>query len=83
MRGAQQYEDFLRTFLRTCHLGLCHGISKACSINSIKAAASANLGGPWSAGLLVVQDGRKRLPESTQNFKLVPWAEVAKALGLP
>jgi len=44
---------------------------------------SANLGGPWSAGLLVVQDGRKRLPESTQNFKLVPWAGVAKALGLP
>ena len=43
---------------------------------------SANLGGPWSQGLLVVQDGRKRMPESTQNFKLVPWADIARALGL-
>ncbi|MGL4316413.1 MAG: phytase [Pseudomonas sp.] len=43
---------------------------------------SANLGGPWSAGMLVVQDGRKRMPESTQNFKFVPWSEVAQALKL-
>ncbi|HLD67220.1 MAG TPA: phytase, partial [Pseudomonas sp.] len=44
--------------------------------------SSANLGGPWSAGLLVVQDGRKRMPEQTQNFKFVPWNEVARALDL-
>ena len=44
---------------------------------------SANLGGAWSRGLLVVQDGRKRMPEQAQNFKFVPWADVAKALGLP
>ncbi|MCW1245060.1 phytase [Pseudomonas sp. SAICEU22] len=44
---------------------------------------SANLGGPWSQGMLVVQDGRKRMPEQAQNFKFVPWADVAKALGLP
>ncbi|PAU66713.1 3-phytase [Pseudomonas sp. PIC25] len=44
--------------------------------------SSANLGGPWSAGLLVVQDGRKRMPEQTQNFKFVPWRAVADALGL-
>lgn len=43
---------------------------------------SANLGGPWSAGLLVVQDGRKRMPEGSQNFKYVPWSAVADALGL-
>ena len=43
---------------------------------------SANLGGPWSQGMLVVQDGRKRMPEATQNFKFVPWSEVARALGL-
>lgn len=42
-----------------------------------------NLGGPWGKGLLVVQDGRKRMPEQTQNFKFVPWAEVTRALKLP
>jgi 3-phytase len=42
-----------------------------------------NLGGPWSQGLLVVQDGRKRMPEQTQNFKFVPWAQVTQALNLP
>ena len=44
---------------------------------------SANLGGPWSQGMLVVQDGRKRMPEQAQNYKYIPWAEVAKALHLP
>ncbi|MBV4551960.1 phytase [Pseudomonas sp. SWRI102] len=44
---------------------------------------SVNLGGPWSQGMLVVQDGRKRMPEQAQNFKFVPWADVAKALDLP
>ena len=44
---------------------------------------SADLGGPWQAGLLVVQDGRKRMPEQAQNFKLVPWSDVARAVGLP
>lgn len=43
---------------------------------------SANLGGAWNRGMLVVQDGRKRMPEQAQNFKFVPWADVAKALGL-
>lgn len=43
---------------------------------------SANLGGPYREGLLVVQDGRKRLPQGTQNFKLVPWRDVAGKLGL-
>lgn len=44
---------------------------------------SANLGGPWSKGMLVVQDGRKRMPEQAQNFKYIPWSDVAKALRLP
>ncbi|RMM07355.1 Phytase domain protein [Pseudomonas caricapapayae] len=44
---------------------------------------SMNLGGPWSKGMLVVQDGRKRMPEQAQNFKFVPWAEVMKTLKLP
>ncbi|WP_044344835.1 phytase [Pseudomonas meliae] len=44
---------------------------------------SMNLGAPWSKGMLVVQDGRKRMPEQAQNFKFVPWAEVMKTLKLP
>jgi 3-phytase len=43
---------------------------------------SANLGGPWSQGMLVVQDGRKRMPEGRQNYKYLPWNAVAEALGL-
>ncbi|MGQ7959716.1 phytase [Pseudomonas sp. SP16.1] len=43
---------------------------------------SANLGGPWSQGMLVVQDGRKRMPEGRQNYKYLPWSAVAEALGL-
>ena len=43
---------------------------------------SVNLGGPWTDGMLVVQDGRKRMPEANQNFKYVPWTVIAQALGL-
>jgi 3-phytase len=43
---------------------------------------SANLGGIWNAGMLVVQDGRKRMPEDRQNYKYLPWTAVAKALSL-
>lgn len=43
---------------------------------------SANLGGIWNRGMLVVQDGRKRMPEGAQNYKYVPWTAVAEALGL-
>lgn len=44
---------------------------------------SADLGGPYAQGLLVVQDGYKRLPDGPQNFKYVAWAEVVAALRLP
>jgi 3-phytase len=43
---------------------------------------SANLGGPFGRGMLVVQDGFKRLPDQPQNFKLVAWDDIARALGL-
>ncbi|PTT77048.1 hypothetical protein DBR42_25930 [Pelomonas sp. HMWF004] len=41
---------------------------------------AASLDGPYREGLLVVQDGHKRLPHGRQNFKLVPWSEVRKLL---
>lgn len=47
------------------------------------AVSSASLGGMWQQGLLVVQDGRKRMPEGNQNYKYVSWAAIAKALNLP
>lgn len=57
------------------------GIDGASETDGLE-VTSANLGGPYREGLLVVQDGRKRLPLGTQNFKLVPWSEVAGRLGL-
>lgn len=43
---------------------------------------SANLGGRFARGMLVVQDGYKRLPDGAQNFKYVAWEDIARALGL-
>lgn len=63
-------------------LNAAAGIDGASETDGLE-VTSVNLGGPWSQGMLVVQDGRKRMPEQTQNFKFVPWADVAKALGLP
>ncbi|WP_151903923.1 phytase [Methylophaga nitratireducenticrescens] len=43
---------------------------------------SVNLGEPWEQGMLVVQDGRNRMPVENQNFKYVPWSDIADQLGL-
>jgi myo-inositol-hexaphosphate 3-phosphohydrolase len=46
---------------------------------------SANLGGPYSRGVLIVQDEHNESPTGEmlhQNFKLVPWSAVAEALGI-
>lgn len=45
--------------------------------------SAAPLGGAFSRGLLVVQDGYKRLPDGPQNFKYVAWEDVARVLRLP
>jgi 3-phytase len=45
--------------------------------------SSVNFGGKFSRGMLVVQDGNKRLPDGPQNFKYVAWSDIAKALQLP
>ena len=45
-------------------------------------ASAINFGGPYSEGMLVVQDGYKRLPDGAQNFKYVPWSDIARALKL-
>ncbi|MDQ1919567.1 phytase [Massilia pseudoviolaceinigra] len=43
---------------------------------------SKNLGGPYAQGMLVIQDGYKRMPDGPQNFKYVSWEDVARALNL-
>ncbi|HEX8302695.1 phytase [Sphingomonas sp.] len=43
---------------------------------------SASAGGMYANGLMVAQDGRNVSPPEHQNFKLVPWERVAKALKL-
>jgi len=62
-------------------LNAVRGIDGASETDGLE-VTSANLGGPWHQGLLVVQDGRKRMPEGTQNYKYLSWAAVADALGL-
>jgi len=42
----------------------------------------ANLGGAFSEGMLVVQDGHKVMPEAPQNFKYVSWEKIRTALVL-
>lgn len=44
--------------------------------------SSVDFGGAYSDGLLVLQDGRKRLPQGKQNFKYVSWQAVRMALNL-
>lgn len=46
------------------------------------AATSADMGGIWGEGMLVVQDGRNVLPSEAQNFKYVPWSQIRSALDL-
>jgi 3-phytase len=43
---------------------------------------SMALPAPYEEGLLVVQDGSNTRPAQPQNFKLVPWREVRRALNL-
>lgn len=38
--------------------------------------------GVWSQGMMVVQDGRNRMPDQNQNFKWVPWSAISSALNL-
>lgn len=63
-------------------LNAARGIDAASETDGLD-VTSASLGGEYGEGLLVVQDGHKRWPMGRQNFKLVPWREVVKAIELP
>lgn len=43
----------------------------------------ANLGPDFPMGVLIVQDHQNTHPVANQNFKLVSWADIMRALGLP
>jgi len=43
---------------------------------------SASLGAGLEGGAFLAQDGRNVSPPENQNFKLVPWATIAKRMGL-
>lgn len=58
------------------------GASETDGLEVSSADLSGNNTGPWRLGMLVVQDGRKRMPEDKQNFKYVPWTTIADALKL-
>lgn len=63
-------------------MNVAGGIDGTSETDGLEATAAA-LGPRFPRGLLVVQDGHKRLPDGPQNFKLVDWDDVARALGLP
>lgn len=63
-------------------INLAAGIDGASETDGLEVTALP-LGPGFPQGMLVVQDGRKRLPEGPQNFKYVSWQDVARALGLP
>jgi 3-phytase len=44
------------------------------------AVTSQDLGGDFSEGMLVVQDGRNVMPLEPQNFKYVAWGDIAELL---
>lgn len=75
--------DAPHTFRGAFRIGIdaVRGIDGVSETDGLELSA-ANFGGPFRDGLLVVQDGHKRLPHGTQNFKLVAWSEVIKALRL-
>lgn len=63
------------------------GIDAAAGIDGVSdtdglEVTAVDLGGPYGAGLVVVQDGYKRLPDGAQNFKYLAWRDIARALGL-
>ena len=57
------------------------GIDGASETDGLE-VSSANFGGPFARGMLVVHDGFKRMPDGAQNYKAVAWDDVARVLKL-
>ena len=63
-------------------MNLALGIDGTSETDGLDVTSTA-LGTAFPKGMLVVQDGYKRLPDGAQNFKLIAWEDIAAALGLP
>nr|WP_299588359.1 phytase [uncultured Microbulbifer sp.] len=70
-------KDFIGQF--RVALNMQAGIDGSSETDGLE-VTSAYLGPDYPEGLLVIQDGRNRLPSATQNFKLVGWDSVRKSL---
>lgn len=57
------------------------GIDGASETDGLE-VSSANFGGAFARGMLVVHDGFKRMPDGAQNYKAVAWEDIARALKL-
>lgn len=63
-------------------MNLALGIDGTSETDGLEVTSSP-LGAAFPNGMLVVQDGYKRLPDGAQNFKLVAWEDIAASLKLP
>ena len=70
--------NFLGSFRITANLK--QSVDGASETDGLE-VSSANFGGEFSEGMIVVQDGRNVMPQEPQNFKLIPFSPV-KALIL-
>ncbi|WP_159084096.1 phytase [Saccharobesus litoralis] len=77
---ASQPYSYLGSFRVTANL--YQGIDGASETDGLD-VSSANFGGEFSQGMLVVQDGRNVMPVQPQNFKYVAFSSILKQLGLP
>lgn len=62
-------------------MNLAKGIDGTSETDGIE-VSSVNFGGEFALGMLVVQDGYRRLPDGTQNFKYIPWSAIARTFKL-
>ncbi|PKG56854.1 phytase [Shewanella sp. Choline-02u-19] len=58
------------------------GYDGSAETDGLDVTSSAVGSGVWSQGMMVVQDGRNRMPDQNQNFKWVPWSEISQTLQL-
>lgn len=62
-------------------INLALGIDGVSDTDGLEVSA-LDFGGSYAQGMLIVQDGVNQLPSAAQNFKYVPWRDIAQALQL-
>ena len=86
-QGADNYALYERS-ANNRFLGFFHVVADALTgIDGISETdgldvSSLSLGAHYPDGVFVAQDGRNIGPDQRQNFKLVPWGRISRAMGL-